>query len=285
MRQPLTPLPVVVGIDGSKGAVQAALWAVDEAVSRDVALRLVCAVDQRGLIDPEDAARKFAAADKFLRGAVTAVQATDRPVRVETEIVQGAPARTLAELSRSAALLCLGAVGLNHVQPGGFGSTAEILATAARCPVAIVGTHHSPAAHPGWIVVDVDESPDDGVVFDHAMREARLRGRPLRVVSCRRPGPDRHRGHQSTADGSRQVFAQQGRRLQKWNRRYPDVGVEFAAPCGGIVDYLAESRQDAQLVVVSARNHHDVKQLLGGSGSAALLHTECSILVVGHQRG
>ena len=130
---------------------------------------------------------------------------------------------------------------------------------AARSPSSACTT--APAAHPGWIVVDVDESPDDGVVFDHAMREARLRGRPLRVVSCRRPARDGDRGHQSTADGSRQVFAQQARRLQNWNRWYPDVGVEFAGLCGGIVDYLAENRQDVQLVVVSAGNHDDVKQL------------------------
>ena len=36
-----TPLPIVVGIDGSQAAIQAAEWAVDEAVSREVPLRLV----------------------------------------------------------------------------------------------------------------------------------------------------------------------------------------------------------------------------------------------------
>ena len=32
---------VVVGIDGSSAAVHAAIWAVDEAVSRDIPLRLI----------------------------------------------------------------------------------------------------------------------------------------------------------------------------------------------------------------------------------------------------
>ena len=36
---------VVVGIDGSRTALDAALWAVDEAVSRDIPLRLVYAID------------------------------------------------------------------------------------------------------------------------------------------------------------------------------------------------------------------------------------------------
>jgi len=35
------PPSVVVGIDGSRAAVRAALWAVDAAVSRDIPLRLV----------------------------------------------------------------------------------------------------------------------------------------------------------------------------------------------------------------------------------------------------
>ena len=40
-----SPPAVVVGIDGSRSAVDAALWAVDEAVSRDIPLRLVYAID------------------------------------------------------------------------------------------------------------------------------------------------------------------------------------------------------------------------------------------------
>lgn len=39
MNELLTPSAIVVGIDGSRAAIQAALWAVDEAVSRDIPLR------------------------------------------------------------------------------------------------------------------------------------------------------------------------------------------------------------------------------------------------------
>ena len=46
-----SPLSVVVGIDGSRSGIVAALWAVDEAVSRDIPLRLVYA------IEPSDNAR------------------------------------------------------------------------------------------------------------------------------------------------------------------------------------------------------------------------------------
>ncbi len=36
---------VVVGVDGSKAAINAAQWAVDEAVHRDIPLRLVHVID------------------------------------------------------------------------------------------------------------------------------------------------------------------------------------------------------------------------------------------------
>lgn len=42
---PLTP--VIVGVDGSQAAIQAALWAIDEAISRDVPLRLIAVTKNR----------------------------------------------------------------------------------------------------------------------------------------------------------------------------------------------------------------------------------------------
>jgi nucleotide-binding universal stress UspA family protein len=75
MRETFNPPSVVVGIDGSRAAVSAALWAADEAVSRDVPLRLLYAVDQgdTGDIDPDDAARMLAAAEIAVRYACMAV--------------------------------------------------------------------------------------------------------------------------------------------------------------------------------------------------------------------
>ena len=51
-----TPPAVVVGVDGSTAALRAALWAVDEAVSRDIPLRLMHTLDGEDL-DPDDTAR------------------------------------------------------------------------------------------------------------------------------------------------------------------------------------------------------------------------------------
>ena len=81
MRETYSPPPsVVVGIDGSRAAVRAALWAVDAAVSRDIPLRLVCAIPPGGTMeaDPQDEARKLAAAEDAVRNAFMAVESTEK---------------------------------------------------------------------------------------------------------------------------------------------------------------------------------------------------------------
>src|SRR5262245_22307861 len=61
---------VVVGIDGSRSAIDAALWAVDEAVSRDIPLRLVFAIDPDCAgTDPRDTARDLARAEVAVKQA------------------------------------------------------------------------------------------------------------------------------------------------------------------------------------------------------------------------
>ena len=74
-----TPESIVVGIDGSKAAVRAALWAIDEAVSRDIPLRLLYAIepDDTASVRPEAAARRLAIAENAVRYAFMAVEAAD----------------------------------------------------------------------------------------------------------------------------------------------------------------------------------------------------------------
>ena len=131
------PTAVVIGVDGSDAALRAALWAVDEAVSQDVPIRLMYAIDPAdGGV--EDRAHKLATAEIAVRYVYTAVEATEKPVKVEIEIVQDNPTAALIRASASATMICVGAVGFRHFSDGHLGSTAEALAGRAHCPVAIV---------------------------------------------------------------------------------------------------------------------------------------------------
>ncbi len=262
MPEPFTPPSIVVGVDGSRAAVRAALWAVDEAVSRDIPLRLVYS-DRTAWFRPDrpqdDEARRLASADVAIRDAANAVESTDRPVKVEMRDRTGQPTATLVEASRTAAMICVGAVGLKHFDHNRVGSTA----IGAGQPRALPGgdrPRFRPAAPPGpgWVVVELDESPDSAAVLACGVEEARLRGAPLRVLgSWQSRYTDVHDSH-AVADGNRMVRAQLDRRLSRWKHRYPDLDVRPVAVHGSALHYLAKHAASIQLVVVGARNAESV---------------------------
>jgi len=283
MNELLTFRPIVVGIDGSKAAIRAALWAVDEAVSRDVPLRLLYVVEQGDLqaAEPDAMARKLAAAETLVRRAFTAIEATGHAVKIETEIAQGPPIGSLIRASASATMVCVGAVGLRHFQAGRMGSAAAALAISARCPVAIIRGHHDlPGQPPHEIVVEVDDSPDNGVLLGAAMDEAQLRNSTIQAVIC---GKTKSGDDENVRDGDRRLRADLDRRLARWRRHYPNLGVESVVMHGSLRDYLAHNRRTTGLVIVSARNHQHLNELIGPIGSAVLQDTDCSLLVVNHQ--
>lgn len=287
MPESFTPPSIVVGIDGSRAAVRAALWAVDEAVSRDIPLRLVCSVEPpgSGRPDPDDDARRLSTADAAVREAVTAVESTDRPVKVEMEIAKGRPTATLLEASRNAAMICVGAIGIRHFEHNRVGSTASALVSGEHCPVAIVrGSDRAVPPGPGWVVVELDESPDSAAVLACGVEEARLRGASLRVLgSWQSRYTDVHDSH-AVADGNRMVRAQLDRRLSRWKHRYPDLDVRPVPVHGSALHYLAKHAAEIQLVVVGARNAESVGELIGPVGLGALHNTDCSILIADRQR-
>ncbi|KDF01372.1 universal stress protein UspA [Mycolicibacterium aromaticivorans JS19b1 = JCM 16368] len=287
MPESFTPPSIVVGIDGSRGAVRAALWAIDEAISRDIPLRLVYAIHPPGPdpANPQEEARLLAGAEFAVRSAADAVEATGRQVKLEVEILQGLPIATLVDASRVAAMICVGEVGLKHFDADRIGSTATALVTAAHCPVTIVRGEDRIAGHdPGWIVVELDESPDSAAVLQFGVAEARLRGAPLRVLgSWQSRYTDVHDSH-AVSDGNRMVRAQLDRRLSHWKNQYPDLDARPVAIHGSVLNYLAKHAGSIQLVVVGARNARGIEELLGPTGSAALHNTDCSVLVVDRQR-
>ena len=159
--------------------MNAALWAIDEAISRDIPLRLVYAIDPDTATgsDNQSAARDLETAEIAVRHAFMAIESTEKPVKIEVEILQDRPIRALKEASRWAAMLCVGSMGLRHSSHGRIGSTATALATSAHCPVAIV---HGPptTAQPGWVVAEVSGSTTSDCALRRAVEEAQLRDAP-----------------------------------------------------------------------------------------------------------
>lgn len=281
MRSPLLPLrAIVVGIDGSRPAINAALWAVDEAVSRDITLRLVYAIEPRDPGgDSGDAARDLATAELAVRAAVTAVESTDRPVKIEVEIAQDRAVRVLRELSYSAEMLCLGVLGLEQASGRRIGSTAAVLADSANCPVAIIRNFDPTSRGQRWIVAEVDESPDSHAVLDRAVAEALLRRVPLRVLTAWQARFNDMSGANVVADNNRIIRGRQERLLAQYRVHHPELDAQAVAVHGNTLNYLTRHAASVELVVIGRRRTGGLAKLLDPACHSALHELRCSVLI------
>jgi nucleotide-binding universal stress UspA family protein len=255
---------VVVGIDGSQAAILAAEWAVDEAISRSVPLRLVCVMKDNHP-SMEDYRRDVKFAETSLRAAQSAVAATGRPVKVETAIESGLSSVKLISESRDADLICMGSTGIGGYARALLGSTAADVAEKAHCSVAIIrASDGRPLQDINWVIVEVSGTPDNEAVVEGAMVEAALRKAPVLAVGVESKGLD----HELE------------RRVQELRRRHPDVHVYPVATHDDIAHFLEDNRERVQLVVIGGSDAGQLTRIVGPHGHPVYRHTESSVLVV-----
>src|SRR5947209_7395181 len=101
---------VVVGVNGSQAAVNAARWTIDEALSRQLPMRLIYVIPRPDAqTGPAPASEwELERAEMALSRAECAIQQAKKPVEVETAILSGDPGKVLIDESRDAALICVG---------------------------------------------------------------------------------------------------------------------------------------------------------------------------------
>lgn len=285
MLDPYSSWPcVVVGIDGSRAAMQAAKWAVDEAVDREVPLHLLYAVESASN-DPDDAAGAVATAERAVHSVFTTIESMGKPVKIESEIVHSHPVAALLEASRSAAMVCVGSTGIQHAIHGRIGSTASALVAAARCPVAVVpATAEVTQGGTGLILAAVDGSPASNTVLERSVAEAVLRAAPLRVFMMgRRPGVDHA---EAKADGSQRLKAELEHRFTHWRRNHPDLDIDSVTDHSSLLNCLEHAQRKGtpiQLVVVDPLRPGPVDMLMGPSGRAALEAAGCTLMICDRQ--
>lgn len=235
--------PVVVGVDGSPAALNAARWAAAEAINRGTRLRLVYAAG-----DVEDRAMACAHARRILDAAYAAVAGHSPKVQTQTACMPGSPRRVLVEESRDASMICIGADG-RYGSPLGPITTA--LGQGAQCPVAIIRERMDDVT--GVIAVVLDDAPDNDEVVHQAMREGRLRNATVRQID---------------------------RRTNSWVRRFPDVRVQTVAagctPAGG----HAPDPALAQLAVVGRADAERIGEVVSPNCHPIVGYPDCSILLV-----
>lgn len=253
MDQTESATSVVVGIDGSDAALNAARWAVPEASARDLPLRLIYAVaTPRADAPPGDSDLDTEYGETALRAACAAVHESGRPVKIETDLVTGLPSQVLIDESRSAAMVCVGSVGIGRLARRVMGSTAADVAQRAHCPAAVIRTNRG-AGMPdvGSIAVVVDDSADNDLVLEHGFLEAELRGAPILALGVWRWG------------FGEIPYSQLDHRLSRWVTQHPGVHVRPAAARDGAAEFLSGTQEPVQLAVIGPAESGKVAKMVG----------------------
>jgi nucleotide-binding universal stress UspA family protein len=264
--------PVVVGIDGSQAAIQAAEWAVAEAVGRQVPLLLTYVISEHAEPAPfasvGNERMEHEYGETALRIAAAAVEAVGEPVKVETVILRGEPTNQLVAKSRNAAMICIGSTGIGRVAKLFLGSTATDLAEAAHCSVAIIRSQRGQhVLGRSLIAVAVEDRPGDEIVVKQAIEEAGRRHIPLLAL-----GTWRREVEEMAAD-------ELGRRMQLWRSRYPGVEVHTASTGTDVADFLAVIDRRIELTVLGSNDTNQIARLIGPHRHPVLGNAECSVLI------
>ena len=255
MTQQARTQSVVVGIDGSQAALDAATWAVAEAVSRGVPLRLVHVslathAVARLLVVPwtSNAPNSLVPRrDGYQRHGKAGPSRNRHPARASRLCAHRRIPQGVTGLCR------LGGKGPCARMP--LGSTAAALVRHAHCPVAIVRSSGTPQTDSGWIAaVQNDESDNDAVVH-RAMEEGRLRRAPVLLIDMR---------------------------LDSWVRRYPDVHVQTVAARRGGTRREKNRSDSIQLAVVGSADAEHVARLVWPDYHPVLGDANRSVLFVRH---
>ena len=256
---------VVVGVDTSASARDAAEWAADVAAACNSPLYLVHAAP--GWPDvaplPHDAA--------WLRELVDAAERSGVQ-SVDTEVVPGGLVDTLLDRAAGARILVVGSYGEAAWTGMLAGSLAVALIDRARCPVAVVrgSAPEVPPPRGGPFVVGVDGSEASLAALDLAAQLATSVGGRLVAV------------HATDEPAAGPVEAQLvGARL-----RHPALPIELRSVDGTALGALGEQARHARMLVIGrhrAQAFGDV--VLGATGRGLIESAPCPVVVAAHPHG
>lgn len=286
---------ILLGYDGSPDAAAALDWAVREAASRHLRLRVLHVEPDLSGWDSAAAAMAGAPiltaelppAGESTLVAEAVAQAQRAGVEVEADEIVGPTAGVLVERSAAAEMVVIGSRGLGSVASVVLGSTVSHVASHAHCPVVVV---QQQGRRDGPVVVGVDGSAESEQIlawaFDHASRHALpvevLHAYAIPVYPGVVPYVPPVEITQATSDFEQRVTHEV---LAGWGERYPDVPVTATVMHGRPAPALVEASARASLTVVGSRGRGAfVGMLLGSTSQSLLHHAKGSVVVLRHRR-
>ena len=262
MAIPPSVRPVVVGVDASASARDAAEWAADLAAAWNAPLHLVQVV----LGWPDESPVPLPG---WLRELVDAAERCGVDT-VEAEVVPGGIVDTLLDRAAEARMLVVGSYGDAAWTGMLAGSVAVTLIDRAPCPVAVIrGTAPQvPPPRSGPIAVGVDGSEAGGAALDLAAQVAASVGAPLLAVRA-----------SASADA---VAARAEAQLAAVRIRYPALPINEREVDGTAYAVLAEQARDARLLVLGRHQAQPgIDVVLGSTEHGLVESVPCPVLIAG----
>jgi nucleotide-binding universal stress UspA family protein len=260
--QPSLSRPLVVGVDASASARDAADWAADLAAAWNAPLHLVQVV-----LGWPDEAPMSPRPSGWLRELADAAERTGVPA-VEAEVIPGGIVDTLLDRAAGARMLVLGSYGEAAWTGMLAGSLAVTLIERARCPVAVVrGSEPKvPPPRSGRIVVGADGSEAGGVALDLAAELAVSLGAGLVAV-------------RATSDSIAESAEAQ---LAAVRFRYPALPVFEHVVDGMAVSALDKAAHEARVLVIGRhRAGSGIGIPIGATGRVLVESVPCPVVIAG----
>lgn len=278
------PQPIVVGVDGTKDAEDAARWAAGLALWQGEPLRLVHAmtsVDEALLVATAPEATEDvgeyprALGHAVLQHAADAVHADHPDLRLLRTLSHGDPADALIEQSRHARMVVTACADVSAAGAVLVGSTTLAVATNAACPViAWRGQAVSPNDRPVVVGVDEDHLSQEALVTAFELADCLGVGlTAVNVMSARRSVGEVDIPYlvdwEALKDEARERLVDI---VALVAHRWPNVAVSYVVEMGRASRVIVDLSASAQLVVVGSRGRGAVASALLGSTGLGLLH-------------
>jgi len=273
--------PIAVGTNDSAQSQAAVLWAARRAHRANLPLVILHVVDDRWIAEPYPWFGTLQqAGEELLKTAAGRLEGSV-PVTPATEMLTGSVGGSLAKYSKKTSMMVIGS-GSGHLG-GTLADRALQVATAAKVPVAVIGTHDLEGRT--GVVVGVDGSAESTQAVAFAAAEADRNGDELTVIySVNVPDPVVDAGLTPGAladlivDEERIVLSETVAGLKE---DYPDLTVhQRLVSDRGPVDALVEAAAGARLLVVGSRGRGAFKRLLLGSTAHGVLkHLPCPTII------
>ena len=292
---------VVVGTDGSERADKAVRWAADRAGKLALPLLVLYIVPENWAVGtlPAAAYGEMATAIiaeyqlEFLVQARKRLDEIAQRVRdgnpgldVEAVVVEGRPSYVLAEASKDAALVVVGARGETAPRAVKWlGGVTDDVVNHAHGPIAVIGDEAQENPK-GPVVVGVDDSPQARAAARLAFQAADTRGVAVTAIHAYTPGgvgdlvvAETWAPTMPEPDQSVITVMIEGV-LADAVKEYPNVAYQVRVLRGRPQDALVDASDGAGLVVVGSRGRGGFRGLLLGSTSKHVLRESLSPVIV-----